>query len=71
MQFLIACIILAVGDIHSIGVFHRDLKPENCAFDEKGYLRLFDFGIARIKGDDLREEWSGTLLYMAPEVLFK
>jgi serine/threonine protein kinase len=46
-KFLCACVIIALEYIHSKGVVHRDVKPENLVFDDKGYLRLTDFGIAR------------------------
>jgi len=34
--------------VHSIGIIHRDIKPENLVIDDDGYLRITDFGIARI-----------------------
>ena len=39
----------AVDYAHSLGIIHRDIKPENLVIDEKGYLRITDMGIARIK----------------------
>ena len=47
-RFFAACIITGLEYIHSNGVLHRDIKPENLVLDSKGYLRITDFGIARI-----------------------
>ena len=33
--------------LHSKNIIHRDLKPENVIFDNKGYCRVTDLGIAR------------------------
>lgn len=38
-------------------------------FDDKGYIRLTDMGIARIWRPDNSMDSSGTPGYMAPEVL--
>ena len=38
-------------------------------FDNDGYLRITDFGIARICNPDNRKDTSGTPGYMAPEVM--
>ena len=40
-------------------------------FDDKGYLRLTDFGIARAEHSKQSLDASGTPGYMAPEVLCK
>ena len=68
-KFLIGCLILALEEVHGEKIIHRDIKPENLIFDNDGYLRLTDFGIARYVTPDNAKETSGTPGYMAPEVL--
>ena len=70
-KFLIACLILSLEYIHNNNIIHRDLKPENLILDNKGYLKLTDFGIAKIynKNVDNSKDTSGTPGYMSPEVL--
>lgn len=68
-KFFVACIVLALDYVHSQGFLHRDIKPENIVFDEKGYLRVTDFGISRKWSPDNGKETSGTPGYMAPEVM--
>ena len=49
---------------------HRDLKLENILMCENGYIKLIDFGMARIlKSGQLAQTYAGTAEYMAPEML--
>ncbi|MCQ2816418.1 MAG: protein kinase [archaeon] len=68
-QFFIACIILGLDFIHSNKIIHRDIKPENLVLDENGYIRITDFGIAKVYNKENKHETSGTPGYMAPEVI--
>jgi len=70
VKFIIANILLSLEYIHINNIIHRDIKPENILIDEKGYLAITDFGIARFKKEENSNEKSGTPGYMAPEVLF-
>lgn len=64
-----ASIILGLKTIHQKNFIHRDIKPENLVFDEKGFLCVTDFGIARKFNLENSKETSGTPGYMAPEVM--
>ena len=68
-KFFIACIILSLEYCHRNNIIHRDLKPENLVLDRKGYVKLTDFGIAKIYQKENYRETSGTPGYMAPEVM--
>ncbi len=55
---------------HQQGVVHRDVKPGNMIIDDRGWLTITDFGLARVL-QDVRVTMTGALLgtpaYMAPE----
>ncbi len=55
--------------LHINNILHRDIKPENLVLDSKGYLRITDFGIAKIFQNINSTETSGTPGYMSPEVI--
>jgi serine/threonine protein kinase len=55
---------------HSKGIVHRDLKPSNLILDPDGNLRILDFGLARLEGQESLTrtgEVVGTPRYMSPE----
>ena len=68
-KFFIGCVLLGLEYIHSKNVIHRDIKPENLVCDERGYIAITDFGVAKKNLKDNSSETSGTPGYMAPEVL--
>ena len=68
-KFFISCLLLGLEYIHNNNIIHRDIKPENLVCDENGYIRITDFGVAKINKEDNSSETSGTPGYMAPEVL--
>jgi CRP-like cAMP-binding protein len=45
--FYTTCLVHGLSHIHEKGVVFRDLKPENIMLDEKGYLRIIDFGFSK------------------------
>jgi serine/threonine protein kinase len=60
---------------HGENIVHRDLKPANMMLDDRGRLKLADFGIAATVSDSIsrvsmvRHGLSGTATYMSPQQL--
>ncbi|XP_060557265.1 cGMP-dependent protein kinase 1-like isoform X4 [Ruditapes philippinarum] len=69
-RFVVACVLEAFQYLHSKGIIYRDLKPENLLLDNRGYIKLVDFGFAKKIGFG-RKTWTfcGTPEYVAPEII--
>ena len=73
----------ALGAAHNAGIVHRDIKPENIMLRPDGYVKVLDFGIAKLAEQEVpvnmpRDEALlvvetnlgsilGTVRYMSPE----
>ncbi|HEX4386606.1 MAG TPA: protein kinase, partial [Myxococcales bacterium] len=51
---------------HEKGLIHRDLKPSNLFITSDGWLKILDFGLAKLGESDVGRV-AGTIGYMAPE----
>jgi len=67
-RFYAANVVSMFSYMHGYKVIYRDLKPENLLLDATGYLKLVDFGFAKILQD---RTWTlcGTPEYLAPEII--
>ena len=68
-KFYAASAVCLVSYLHSQKVLYRDLKPENLLLDHTGFLKLVDFGCAKILSAARTFTLCGTPAYLAPEIL--
>ncbi|XP_077117052.1 protein kinase C delta type-like isoform X2 [Ranitomeya variabilis] len=70
-RFYAAELVCGIQFLHSRGVIHRDLKPENILVAETGHIKITDYGLAleNMHGDRTATGFTGTMGYMAPEIL--
>jgi serine/threonine protein kinase len=70
-------ILNALSSAHDAGIIHRDIKPENIMVREDGYVKILDFGLAKLTQPEMFESGIfantldnvviGTPAYMSPE----
>lgn len=57
---------------HKKGIFHRDIKPSNLILTPDGTVKLMDFGIAKVAGEQRMTQVNrviGTVEFLAPEII--
>jgi len=67
-KFYTSCVVEAFAYMHSKDIIYRDLKPENLVLDNRGYLKVTDFGFAK-EVTDKTFTLCGTPDYLAPEIV--
>jgi serine/threonine protein kinase len=67
VKFYAAQIAIALGHLHNSQILYRDLKPENILIDSQGYIKLADFGLAKMARES--NSFCGTPEYISPEML--
>jgi serine/threonine protein kinase len=63
-----ACVLDGLDYLHALDIVYRDLKPENLLINDKGYIKIVDFGFAKVC-TSRTYTLCGTTEYLAPELV--
>ena len=71
LRKIVRQVLEAISYIHSKGFTHHDIKPDNILLAGADTVKICDFGFACVKKacGDMCNHFTGSLPYMAPEVL--
>ena len=69
VQCVIRDVAAALAELHSKSIIHFDVKPQNILMTSIGDIKLSDFGISRSEASVMTKDVSGTVFYMAPELI--
>jgi len=67
-RFYAGCVVEAFSYMHGMNIIYRDLKPENLVMDSTGYIKVTDFGFAKVVPKKTYT-LCGTPDYLAPEIV--
>jgi serine/threonine protein kinase len=67
-RFYAGIVVCVFQYLHARDILYRDLKPENLLMDAQGYLKITDFGFAKMTRDRTYT-FCGTPDYLAPEIV--
>ncbi|DBB07731.1 TPA: hypothetical protein ACH3X3_009153 [Trebouxia sp. C0006] len=68
-RFYAAEVLLTIEYLHRQNIIYRDLKPENLLLDGKGFIKMTDFGFAKVVTNKRTYTLCGTPDYLAPEII--
>ncbi|EJK74322.1 hypothetical protein THAOC_04007, partial [Thalassiosira oceanica] len=68
-MFYSASVLFAFCHMHAKKIAYRDLKPENLVMDAEGYVKVVDFGLAKVISGGKTWTLCGTPAYLAPEIV--
>lgn len=72
VKMVCAQLLMALEYIHDRDIAHNDIKVDNILVDDRGYIKLTDFGLSmRINNSSIDGTKCGTYRYLSPEKILK